>query len=77
MHALRTHALCILPLSLWQIYLQGLLIQCHDEGVLYSRLLEEAVILEAIEFADRHAVTLTGGWGGVVVVCVCGGGGGQ
>lgn len=43
-----------------QIYLQGLLINCPDEGVLYSRQLEEQVILEAIEFAEQHGLTLTG-----------------
>lgn len=46
-----------------QIYLQGLLINCHREGILYQRQLEEHIILEAIEFADQHGVTLTGGQG--------------
>jgi hypothetical protein len=34
--------------------LQGLLINCPDAGVLYSRPLEEAIVLEAIEFAEQH-----------------------
>ncbi|PSC69494.1 haloacid dehalogenase-like hydrolase [Micractinium conductrix] len=42
-----------------QIYLQGLLINCHDEGILYSRQLEEDIILEAIAFAEQHGLTLT------------------
>lgn len=46
-----------------QIYLQGLLINCHREGVLYQRQLEEHIILEAVQFADEHGVTLTGGAG--------------
>ncbi|PRW57026.1 haloacid dehalogenase-like hydrolase [Chlorella sorokiniana] len=45
--------------SLPQIYLQGLLINCHREGVLYQQQLEEHIILEAVAFADEHGVTLT------------------
>ena len=40
--------------------MQGLLIRCHDEGVLLERLLEQRIILEAIQFAEQHGVQLTG-----------------
>ncbi|KAL4433464.1 hypothetical protein ABPG77_010317 [Micractinium sp. CCAP 211/92] len=64
----RDDVLPYLGSSLPQIYLQGLLINCPDEGVLYSRQLEEQVFLEAIEFAEQHGLTLTA-YSGDRIVC--------
>lgn len=52
--------------SLPQIFLQGLLIRCHREGVLHSQLLPEPIALECIELAEREGVQLTGARGAVL-----------
>ena len=41
-----------------QIYLQGCLIHCPDEGTLHSLALEDAVVLQAVNFAALHALSL-------------------
>jgi Cof subfamily protein (haloacid dehalogenase superfamily) len=42
-----------------QIFIQGLLIRDYDEGIIYQRLLEEEILLEAIAFAEEHKLSLT------------------
>ena len=42
-----------------QIFIQGLLIRDYEEGIIWQRLLKEEILREAIEFADRHDLSLT------------------
>ena len=42
-----------------QIFIQGLLVRDYDDGIIYQRLLEEEILREAIEFAEKYDVSLT------------------
>jgi Cof subfamily protein (haloacid dehalogenase superfamily) len=42
-----------------QIFIQGLLVRDYEEGIIYQRLLEEEILQEAIEFAEKHKLSLT------------------
>ncbi|GAB4813524.1 hypothetical protein N2152v2_000570 [Parachlorella kessleri] len=52
-----------------QVYLQGLLINCPDEGVLFRRPLDVSVVREAITFAQQHGLTLTAYVGADRILC--------
>jgi hydroxymethylpyrimidine pyrophosphatase-like HAD family hydrolase len=42
-----------------QIFLQGLLIRDYEQGVVYSRLLDEEVLRDCLKFAESRHVSLT------------------
>jgi hydroxymethylpyrimidine pyrophosphatase-like HAD family hydrolase len=42
-----------------QIFIQGLLIRDYEDGIIYQRLLEEDILREAIDFAEKFDVSLT------------------
>lgn len=48
-----------LKTSMPQIFLQGLLVRDYDEGIIYQRLLDEAILRECIDFAEEHCLSLT------------------
>jgi hydroxymethylpyrimidine pyrophosphatase-like HAD family hydrolase len=52
-----------------QLFIQGLLIRDYEEGIIYSRELEKAVVLDALAFAKHHALTLTAYCGGDRILC--------
>ncbi len=53
------HILPRLDTLMPQIFIQGLLIRDYEQGIIYQRLLEDEIIIEAIEFAEQHSLSLT------------------